>query len=243
MLRPRFFTELRLEASATLSLEREPSRHIARALRMRPGDRLCLFNGTGVEAHAEVEDIRRDTVMVRVLELRKKSRESPLSITLAIALSRGDRMDTIIQKATELGVQRIRPMISERTGVRIDAARLAKKTTHWRKIAISACEQCGRNTIPELAAPCSFREVLDAGHPSDVLRLILHPGLAPEEPLPAACSDLCLLIGPEGGFSDAEVASALASGFRGLTLGPRVLRTETAPLTAVALAQTKWGDF
>ena len=209
---------------------------------MRVGDTLCLFSGDGGEAEAEISGIAREEVTVRILGLRNSNRESPLNITLAVSLSRGDRVDTIVQKATELGVQRIRPLVSERTGVRIDAERLEKKRQHWRRIAISACEQCGRNLIPDVSSPASFEEVLQDAKSEDALKLLLHPGLD-HGLLPEDCADLWLLVGPEGGFSQSEVEVALSCGFSGLTLGPRVLRTETAPLAAVAFAQARWGDF
>jgi 16S rRNA (uracil1498-N3)-methyltransferase len=242
VLRPRFFTDHPLGAGAEITLEKDPSRHIAKALRMRTGDTLCLFNGSGSEARAVIRGIGRDEVTVFVHDVRDDCRESPLGITLAIALSRGDRMDTIVQKATELGVQRFQPLISERTGVRLDASRLEKKRDHWQKIAISACEQSGRNTIPDVAATAAFGEVIADARDEEALKLVLHPDIATAS-LPEACADLWLLIGPEGGFSEAEVEAAVSAGFQGLVLGPRILRTETAPLAAITFAQVRWGDF
>lgn len=242
MLRPRFHTQQDLLPGTAFRLEREPSRHIAKALRMRPGDRLCLFDGAGTEASAVIREIERDRVGVEVVECRDENRESPLDLALAISLSRGDRMDTVVQKATELGVTRILPLISERTGVRLDAARLAKKREHWIRIAISACEQCGRNTLPEINEPVALARILDLVRDSTALKLLLHPDV-PGSALPGTCEKLVLLVGPEGGFSPAEVDAALDAGFEGTSLGPRVLRTETAPLAAITLAQARWGDL
>ncbi|MEM1189175.1 MAG: 16S rRNA (uracil(1498)-N(3))-methyltransferase [Pseudomonadota bacterium] len=246
MLRPRFFTHQALAEGASLTLEAEPSRHIAKALRMRANDRLCLFCGDGCEAVAVITAIDRHGVSVRIEALREVDRESPLRVTLAISLSRGDRMDTIVQKATELGVAEIWPLISGRTGVRLDASRLERKQQHWRKIAISACEQCGRNQLPGIRAPASLDDVLRRSRNAADLRLILHPGFdgEPAQPrMPTTAGSLLLLVGPEGGFGDAEVGTAREAGFDTLRLGPRVLRTETAPLAAIAVAQARWGDF
>ena len=242
MLRPRFFTAQPLQAGQGIILEKEPSRHIARALRMRVDDRLCLFDGEGQEVAATITDVGRDRVTVSMATPQAIDRESPLDITLAIALSRGDRMDTVIQKATELGVATIRPLISERTGVRLDSDRLSKKREHWERIAISACEQCGRNRIPAISVADSLANTLRHAQDSAGLKLILHPtGTA--ESLPQHCQSLLMLIGPEGGFSDAEVNAAVDHGFTAFQLGPRILRTETAPLAAIAVAQARWGDF
>lgn len=243
MLRPRFFTASLPEASTELTLEKEPSRHIARALRMRAGDSLCLFDGSGRECAAQITRIERDAVSVLGNEINLIDRESPLEITLAIALARGDRIDVTVQKATELGVRNIWPFTSERTGVRLDAERMAKKLAHWQRIAISACEQCGRNRVPEIATCTDVNAVLERSVALDPqLRLILHPSAGKQE-LPVACRSLLLLIGPEGGFGESELQRAQAAGFAPLLLGPRVLRTETAPLAAVAMAQARWGDL
>ena len=241
MRRPRFHTSQPLQ-SGELCLEAEPSRHIGRTLRMRVGDSLCLFDGKGSEAAAQITNVERDAVSVALQEPQLLDRESPLAVTLAIAVSRGDRMETVIQKATELGVAIIRPLLSERTGVRLDEKRWLRKREHWQRIAISACEQCGRNRLPENAAPVPLSTLLREECPEAELRLILHPqGSA--APLPSQCRSLYLLVGPEGGFSDDEVAAAVAAGFSALQLGPRVLRTETAPIAAISLAQARWGDL
>lgn len=243
MLRPRFFTAQALSEGASLELEKEPSRHIAKALRMRVEEAVYLFDGSGVEARAQITAIDKDRVSVHIRDLSDPPRESPLSSVLIIALSRGDRMDTVVQKATELGVSEIWPMVSERTGVRIDTQRLTKKREHWQRIAISACEQCGRNCVPSIALPAPFSEALGkAAEPGGSLRLILHPS-ANSTALPEECSSLLLLVGPEGGFSDAEVDAASDAGFTAFQLGPRILRTETAPLAGLAVAQARWGDL
>ncbi|MEE4108445.1 MAG: 16S rRNA (uracil(1498)-N(3))-methyltransferase [Halieaceae bacterium] len=242
MLRPRFFTTRALAAGALLTLEPEPSRHIARSLRMQPGEAICLFDGSDREARARIEAIERNVVTARIEEVYECSRESPLDLCLAIAVSRGDRVDTIVQKATELGVTSILPLISERTGVRLDEKRLDKKCGHWQRIAASACEQCGRNRLPRVEQVAPLRAVLERAAGADALRLLLHPDLGGPA-LPAACPAVWLLVGPEGGFTDGEVDLAARAGFTGFGLGPRILRTETAPLAAITLAQARWGDL
>lgn len=244
MLRPRFFTaqELPENGAANLDLEAEPARHIARVLRMRVGERLCLFDGSGREAVATVASITRNQVQVKVEAPIHCSRESKLKTILAISLSRGDRMDNVVQKACELGVSEIWPLISERTEVKLDENRRAKKRDHWRKVAISACEQCGRNQIPDIAEIDSLASVFARADSVSGLRLLLHPGESPAD-LPKQCESLLLLIGPEGGFSDGEVATAKDAGFTHMVLGPRILRTETAPVAMLTLAQARWGDF
>ncbi|WP_439106453.1 16S rRNA (uracil(1498)-N(3))-methyltransferase [Congregibacter sp.] len=243
MRRPRFFTAQALSVGCGLSLEKEPSRHIAKALRMRVDDSLCLFDGGGSEAYARITAVDKDSVSVYVEDVSQPLRESPLETILIIALSRGDRMDTIVQKATELGVNEIWPIISERTGVRLDAQRLAKKRDHWERIAISACEQCGRNRLPVIATSNSYAASLaKAAEREGGLRLIMHPA-KDSTPLPEESASVTMLVGPEGGFSDDEVSAAANAGFIPFVLGPRILRTETAPIAGLALAQARWGDL
>lgn len=243
MLRPRFFTGRPLRRTrAKLELEGEAARHIARTLRMRVGERLCLFDGGGQEAAATITAIARDSVSVDCEAALAVDRESPLSVELAIAVSRGERMDTVVQKATELGVARLRPLLSERVGVRLDPARWQKKHRHWQRVAISACEQCGRNRLPQIDPPTALAALLAEPLRCE-LALLLHPGGGAGQTLPERCRSLRLLVGPEGGFSDDEVTAALAAGYRPLQLGPRILRTETAPLAALSLAQARWGDL
>ncbi|GAB5412707.1 MAG: 16S rRNA (uracil(1498)-N(3))-methyltransferase [Congregibacter sp.] len=243
MHRPRFFTAETLRSGQRLMLEKEVSRHISKALRMRIGERLYLFDGSGVEARADIVSIDRQGVSVDIGDTHFVDRESPLAITLAVALSRGDRMDTIMQKSTELGVTAIWPFVSERTGVKLDGERLLRKQEHWQKIAISACEQCGRNRIPKLSPVMSYENLLETAKVSESsLRLLLHPeGKA--KTLPEVCESLLLMVGPEGGFTDGEVVAATYAGFKPFLLGPRILRAETAPLTAIAVAQAEWGDL
>ncbi|MEM1144217.1 MAG: 16S rRNA (uracil(1498)-N(3))-methyltransferase, partial [Pseudomonadota bacterium] len=214
MLRPRFHVSDALSRGATLELSPAVSNHITRVLRLRAGKQICLFDGTGLEATATIVEAARRGTLVHIEQVDVKSRESSLQITLAIAMSRGDRMDTVVQKATELGVQSIVPLVTDRTELRLSSERAGKKEARWRNVAISACEQCGRNTVPMLLHPQPFKQALERfSDCTQATKLILHPE-ASFSPLESGCRELILLIGPEGGFSEHEVADAKASGFR-----------------------------
>jgi 16S rRNA (uracil1498-N3)-methyltransferase len=199
-----------------------------------------LFDGSGQEFLGELVEVGKKNVRVELRESFAGLAESPLRLHLGQGLSRGERMDWAIQKATELGAARITPIVSERCEVRLKDERADKRTAHWRQIAISACEQCGRSVLPQIDAPVSLAEWLQATEAD--LKLVLHPVA---EPLAshARPGSLAFLIGPEGGLSDAEVEQARAAGFHAARLGPRVLRTETAPVVALSVAQQLWGDF
>jgi 16S rRNA (uracil1498-N3)-methyltransferase len=219
------------------------STHFGRVLRARVGDGLTLFDGLGGEYGAQILSIERHGVRVRVDSHRPLERESPLKITLLQALARGERMDFIVQKATELGVTSIIALHSQRSVVRLDAAGLARRCEHWRAIAISACEQCGRNrlplieAVPDLASACSRVPQTDR-------RLMLRPD-AERTLLDAVrqASGISMIIGPEGGFSLEESTLTQQLGFEGCRLGPRVLRAETAPLAALSAIQAVAGDL
>jgi 16S rRNA (uracil1498-N3)-methyltransferase len=238
----RVYAEVPVGGRVQLELGGTAANHVARVLRLRPGDPLILFDDAGGEYTATVEALTRDAVRVTVGAYLDVNRESPLHVTLAQGISRGERMDVVVQKATELGVQRIVPILAERTVVRLNAAQAANRLRHWRAIAIAACEQCGRNRLPEITPPMSLQDFLVSDYPAG-LRLVLSPegGLTARElrASPAAT----LLIGPEGGLSDAERSAALAAQFTGMMLGPRILRTETAALAALAVIQQQLGDL
>jgi 16S rRNA (uracil1498-N3)-methyltransferase len=225
-----------------VDLDGAAANHVGRVLRLRAGDALILFDDAGGEYAATVVAFGRNTVRVAVGEHRPINRESPLQITLAQGISRGERMDVVVQKATELGVWRIVPVLTERAVVRLDAAQAANRLRHWRAIAVAACEQSGRNQVPEIIAPMGLQEFLGSGLPEG-LRLLLNPegGLKAKD-LPASAA-VTLLIGPEGGLSAAERTAASAAQFQGLALGPRILRTETAALAALAIVQQQLGDL
>jgi len=214
--------------------------YIGRVLRMAEGDAVQLFDGSGQEYRGALMEVGKKRVRVQLNEAFAGQPESSLAVHLGQGLSRGERMDWAIQKATELGVNQITPIISERCEVRLKDERAEKRQAHWQQIAISACEQSGRSTVPVIHPPQLLSDWLKGNEAE--LKLVLHPVA---EPLVshAKPASLAFLIGPEGGLSDAEVSQAQAAGFHAARLGPRVLRTETAPVVALAVAQQLWGDF
>jgi len=224
-----------------MPLDAGPSQHIARALRMQAGDALVLFDGTGGDFQAELLQVGKKEVVVRLGERREQRTESPLAIHLGIAVSRGDRMDWVVQKATELGVTNLSPLFTERTEVKLTGERADKKLRHWRQIAVSACEQCGRDRLPVISSLSSLEQWLDTTCAEQ--KLVLHHRAAVGDAAALAPHSVALLVGPEGGLSEAEIATAERAGYRAMSLGPRVLRTETAPLAALAILQSRWGDM
>lgn len=235
----RFFIDAPLSLGQH-ELPEAQAHYIGRVLRHAAGDAVQLFDGSGQEFLGELVEVGKKNVRVELRESFAGLAESPLRLHLGQGLSRGERMDWAIQKATELGAARITPIVSERCEVRLKDERADKRTAHWRQIAISACEQCGRSVLPQIDAPISLAEWLQATEAD--LKLVLHPVAAPLASH-ARPGSLAFLIGPEGGLSDAEVEQARAAGFHAARLGPRVLRTETAPVVALSVAQQLWGDF
>ncbi|HBS15288.1 MAG TPA: 16S rRNA (uracil(1498)-N(3))-methyltransferase [Alcanivorax sp.] len=231
----RFFDPQRFQASRPAELGPHASHHIGKVLRMRPGDPLTLFNGEGGEWSATIEAVDKKAVTVLPDAFLDLDRAAPRPVTLGLPLIKGDRMDFAIQKAVEMGAAAIQVLESERTEVRLKGERESKKLDHWRQVAISACEQCGLNRPPVVDGVMPLKTFIDQ---AQGLRLIAHPG---ERPLDAAAvrdaTAITLLTGPEGGFSDDELAAAQEAGFLGFALGERVLRAETAP---VALLASLW---
>ncbi len=230
---------------ATLSLGQHElpegqAHYIGRVLRHAVGDAVQLFDGSGQEYLGELIEVGKKNVRVELRESFTGQTESPLHTHLGQGLSRGERMDWAIQKATELGANEISLIVSERCEVRLKDERADKRMAHWRQVAISACEQCGRSVLPIIHPPISLNEWLV--HTSAELKLVLHPVAEPWASHPQPKS-LAFLIGPEGGLSDNEVALAKSHNFHAARLGPRVLRTETAPVAALSVAQQLWGDF
>jgi 16S rRNA (uracil1498-N3)-methyltransferase len=238
------YVETPLAAGERALLEGDAANHIGRVLRARVGDELTLFDGRGGEYKARIAEFRGAKVVTDVGEHRTVERESNLEITLLQGIARGDRMDTIVQKATELGVTRIVPITAERSVVKLARDSSHRKHAHWLAIVISACEQCGRNVLPEIAQPQSLADAVRATTLATQRRLILAPGGSMS--LPAALAgftSIALLIGPEGGLSPPEVEIAERGGFLACRVGPRILRTETASLAAIAALQAVAGDF
>lgn len=238
---PRIHTYQTINSNAELELPETQSHYLGKVLRMQAGRELVLFNGEGGEFAAQITEVHKKSVIVQVGEFTMDNRESPLQLELAIGVSRGERMDWVLQKATELGVSKITPLITERTEVKLGGERADKKVDHWQQILVSTCEQCQRNLLPVLNEPMKLDGWL--AQCDAELKFVLHhrdsKGL-PQEQKPAS---VALLIGPEGGLSEEEIEQARVQGFAPLTLGPRVLRTETAPLAAISLVQYLWGDF
>lgn len=243
---PRFFCPEPLSPEVSIDLPEDAARHACRVLRLRVGDELTLFDGRGGEYAACIASIGRQTVRVDVGSWRDAECEAPIAVTLVQALQSGEKMDMTIQKAVELGAARIVPVHSKRSVVRLEGERAQRRVDHWRGVAASACEQCGRNRVPPVAALTSLAHWLGAAPGDGVLRLMLAPGagqtLADVE-RPAPGSRIELLIGAEGGLAPDEIEMARAAGYRALRLGPRILRTETAGLAALAAMQSLWGDF
>ncbi|MFT5235878.1 MAG: 16S rRNA (uracil1498-N3)-methyltransferase [Shewanella sp.] len=239
---PRIYQASPLSLGNVVELDDEPASHIGRVLRMNAGEQISLFNGDGQEYLSEIVSASKKNVSVKVLSSSLNLSESPLHLHLGQVISRGDRMDFTIQKSVELGVNTITPLFSERCGVKLSGERLEKKIQQWQKIVIGACEQSGRSRVPEIR-PAMTLEAWSAEQ-TDSLKLNLHPraahgigGLSLESP------KVRLLIGPEGGLSEAEIMMTEQHHFTDVLLGPRVLRTETAALTAISALQLKFGDM
>jgi len=239
----RVFVEGDLATGQRLTVEGSAGNHIVRVLRSRVGDELTLFNGRGGEYGASIDEIRRDTVQVSVHSHRDQERESGFELTLAQGISRGERMDWVVQKATELGVTRIVPLFTERSVVHLDEKQASKKVQHWHGIAVAACEQCGRNVVPEIVDPVTLYGLLEASASSGISLLLSPTGSQRIADLDGSPSGATVLIGPEGGLAQVEQDAALRSGFTAVRMGPRVLRTETAAVCALTLLQQKFGDL
>lgn len=239
---PRIYLPQYLETGITVEMDSRSLRHVVQVLRLKTNDSLILFNGEGGEYEASLTftDKRRATAEVGVF--RDINRESSLGTHLGLGISKGERMDFALQKAVELGVTQITPLYTAHCVVQLNGSREQKRYDHWHAVLISACEQCGRNTLPVLHTPSAFSHWIQ--QTVTRTKLIFDPvsnaclsDLKPDK------HDVVLCIGPEGGFSSDEVTQALATGFNGISLGPRILRTETAALAAVTAIQSLWGDL
>jgi 16S rRNA (uracil1498-N3)-methyltransferase len=238
----RVYVQRELLPGTQIELPADAASHLAKVLRVRGGEELILFSGDGREFLGTIEAVRGARVTASIGAAAAVDRESPLLVTLLQCLPRGDRMDLIVHKATELGAARIQPVLSQRSVVRLDAAQAQAKATHWRAVAASACEQCGRTRLPLIETPTALLTYLGKAAPPGT-RLVLEPGaesnIAPES-LETAVE---IAIGPEGGFADEELEALRIAGFSRIRLGPRILRTETAAIAALAWAQTRYGDL
>ena len=245
MRNPRLFTDQPLTPGNQVVLKGNVAQHLGRVLRARTGDNIALFNGDGLEFAATVLSVSKREVSVDIGEAATPQTESPVYTTLGLCLSKGDRLDWAIQKATELGVGAIAPLYSERVDFSIPQDRMEKRIAHWQQIAINACEQCGRVKVPSITPPQSLLSWVD--NVSAEQKWVLHcaddTSASASAVTHGAPRDAALLIGPEGGLTDQELAAASAEGFQLLQLGPRVLRTETAPAAALSVLSVFWGDM
>ena len=245
MRNPRLFTDQPLTPGDQVVLKGNVAQHLGRVLRSRSGAHIALFNGDGQEFAAQVLTVSKGEVSVDVGAAATPQTESPVYTTLGLCLSKGDRFDWAIQKATELGVGAIAPLQSERVDFSIPPDRMEKRIAHWQQIAISACEQCGRVKVPSITPPQSLAVWVEnvSAEQKWVLHCADNTDASASAMTPGTPRDAALLIGPEGGLTDQEFAAASAEGFQLLQLGPRVLRTETAPAAALSVLGVFWGEM
>lgn len=239
---PRFYLPENLSVGQTVALPENIVRHL-NVLRVRPNENITLFDGKGKAHAARLSFLEKRRAEAEILHEDTTDNESPLNITLIQSISSGDRMDFTLQKSVELGVTAIQPVISERCIVRLDGERAAKRLARWQEIVISACEQSGRNTVPPVLPIIGYREALDK-MPSESTKLIMSINRARKlADIRQPSGAIVFMVGPEGGWTEQEEQQAFEAGFQAVTLGKRILRTETAPLAALAAMQTLWGDF
>jgi 16S rRNA (uracil1498-N3)-methyltransferase len=238
---PRILVDLPLEKQERIILPARASRHLVQVLRLRTGDPLILFNGDGRDFPGRLVTPTKDAALVQIDEPTEEEPAPKLQIHLGIGVSKGERMDWVIQKAVELGVTRISPLFTKRSVPRLSDERLQRRRKHWRGILEAACEQCGRRRVPDLDESRSLAQWIAQRHPFPLL--LDHRGDAVLAELPAPAGAMTLLVGAEGGLEPEERTCSMRAGFTAVRLGPRILRTETAPLAAIAAVQTLWGDF
>ncbi|HTY03098.1 MAG TPA: 16S rRNA (uracil(1498)-N(3))-methyltransferase [Rhodocyclaceae bacterium] len=240
---PRFHCPFPLAPGAVVDLPPEAAHHATKVLRMSEGDGVTLFDGRGGEWFGRLRRAGK-AVTVALETFDGADREPPITITLAQGLPAADKMDWIVQKGVELGVARIVPVVTRRSVIRLSGERMERRVAHWQAVAVAACEQCGRNRVPEVSALVDLPQFLGTAAVDNGIRLLLAPEAGARlADLPNPAGPVTLLVGPEGGFEEGEVAAAASTGFHALGLGPRVLRTETAGMAALVAMLTLWGDF
>jgi len=243
-MKTRLFVSGQLINGAELLIEGDRARYLGRVLRLRVGDEIRVFNGEGPEWSATIGGMTKNTATLQIGESFEAGTESPLKIHLVQGISRGERMDFVVQKATELGVKRITPVLTEYGVVKLDQARAEKRRDHWESVAASACEQSGRTRLPLIDTPMRLKDWFGNKPAAVDAELVLMPGAATSlTAIDTPTTKVCLLIGPEGGFSDMEYEDASIAGFSAVSMGPRVLRTETAAVAALSVLQSRWGDL
>ncbi|RFC32803.1 MAG: 16S rRNA (uracil1498-N3)-methyltransferase [Candidatus Nitrotoga sp. SPKER] len=244
MTTPRFYCPPPLHADTKFELPQAAAHHASRVLRLRVNDEVLIFDGIGNELHGYICEIEGKKVVLEKLQVCTVNRESPLNIVLAQALCSSEKMDWVIQKATELGATEIQPVQTQRSMVKLVGDRAEKRTQHWHGITIAACEQCGRNMLPKVHAPLEFSSwIANIGDAPGSKFILLPDALTTLHEQPKPQGKAILLIGPEGGFSVDEAQLAQKAGFISIRLGARLLRTETAAAAGIATLQTLWGDF
>lgn len=236
----RIYTSQDLSPGQSVLLDDDTHRHVVKVLRMHEGDELALFNGDDCEYDAQIIRADKKNLVVEILEVQAVERESELDVTLCVALLKGEAMDFAVQKSVELGVKRIVPFDCARAERRLCGERATKRMQHWQKIIISAAQQCGRTRLPKLVDPQDFADVLNE---QAALKLLLSPHHDQMRALPSRPESVALLIGPEGGFEVQEVDAAMSAGWQALQLGPRILRADTAVVTALSVMQAQYGDL
>ncbi len=238
---PRIYHASSISAAGPLTLDERAARYLTQVLRLQCDNPVVVFDGRGGEWQAVIAQLGKKSLQLELQEFSSINRSSSLNIHLGIGLSRGERMDWIVQKATELGVSAITPLLTERCEVKLQGERLAKRLQHWRGVSVSACEQSGLNVLPELHKPAN--STAWAMQNSADMKLVLHPDAGQSLGLDNAPQSALLAVGPEGGFTNQEVQQLATADFTALRLGERVLRTETAPLAALSILQYRWGDM
>lgn len=239
---PRLYHPGNIPLDEEFLLNDDAAHHVATVLRLKANHPVVLFNGDGNEYSAQIIAVNRKQVVIEADACLTIGKESPLPIHLGQGVSKGDRMDTVLQKSVELGVTEITPVLTQRCAVKLDEKRWEKKIQQWQKIITGACEQCGRNVVPVLNAPVTLNQWLAS--PTQAVRLTLAPGAdSPLVKTPYSTKGYRLLIGPEGGLSEQEIHQANESGYTSVSLGPRILRTETAALAAITILQSQHGDL
>lgn len=240
---PRFHCPFPLAPGAQIELPEAAAHHALKVLRMKPGEHVILFDGRGGEWQAEILGAGK-AARVALRMFSEREAESPLDVTLVQALPAGDKMDWVVEKSVELGVRAIQPVAARRSVIRLSAERMARRVAHWNAIAAAACEQCGRNRVPEVAPVLDLPQYLALAKAQNAQRLLLAPAADVSlRTLARPDGPVVVMIGPEGGWEDGELQAAQAAGFAALRLGPRVLRTETAGAAVLAAMQAHWGDF
>ena len=239
----RAYVDHALTNGKSFDLPEAVAAHWLRVLRMRQGDKAIVFNGTGIEADVAIRSLDKRHATVEVVSVREGIAESPFKITLLQGVARGEKMDLILQKSTELGVHAFVPVFSDRSEVKLEGERVAKRVHHWRGVVIAACEQSWRSVVPAMSDPASLKLACDGLQSAQ--RLILDPEATQvvRDVLPSSANECVIAVGPEGGWSDNDMRVLKDAGFTGVRLGPRVLRTETAGIAAIAALQSHYGDL